>query len=328
MNFAIGQLPLVLGMTCLCTCPGGVAADGQIREQLPVNALLPIAGGQEIIVGGQAGLLLQSWGQSQEQQKLDCPVDVVYALKWSPDGQHLAVAGGSAGEYGQLAVLSWPSRVIRPIDVTHDDVIFDIAWRSDGKQLFCASLDGRISRVDTAEGVTVATVDAHTRGVTGACWLPGSSESLDDQLLVTCGMDNTLRVWNTEQQFTQLRSLNNHTQPVNCLAPRLSEDGGLHIVASAGNDRTVRFWQPRIGRMMRFVRLESPALSLQWLTKGNLLVAGCRDGQLRIIDADRAEVVSEVAAVSPWAAAVAVADDNRRIAVGCMQGVRFLTIDD
>ena len=56
------------------------------------------------------------------------------------------------------------------------------------------------------------------------------------------------------------------------------------IVASISDDRTVRFWQPTIGRIMRFARLESVPLCLTWSRDGRRLVTGCADGAVRVID--------------------------------------------
>ena len=37
------------------------------------------------------------------------------------------------------------------------------------------------------------------------------------------------------------------------------------MVASASADRTIRIWQPTIGRLVRYVRLEAEPLSIAWL---------------------------------------------------------------
>ena len=66
-------------------------------------------------------------------------------------------------------------------------------------------------------------------------------------------MDQSLRVWD-QSSGAIVRVLDNHTDEVRDLAPRPRGEG-LPMIASAAADRTVRLWQPTIGRLVRFARL-------------------------------------------------------------------------
>jgi WD40 repeat protein len=85
---------------------------------------------------------------------------------------------------------------------------------------------------------------------------------------------------------------------------------GLPLLASAGGDKTVRFWQPTIGRMVRFARLPSAPLAIDWTPDGERLLAACEDGHLRIIDADSAKVSHDVEAIDGWAYVALCAPDG------------------
>jgi WD40 repeat protein len=201
-------------------------------------------------------------------------------------------------------------------------VIYAVAWYQDGTRLLAAGLDGRLSCVDVAGGETDWSVEAHNRGVTGLLVLrEASPQSGAACLCVSCGMDQTLRVWQIADGLHQVRALNNHTAGVNSLALRPAEAPGLRVVASAGNDSTIRFWQPEIGRMMRFVRLESVPVSIAWTADGKTLLAGCRDGRVRSIDPDRAVVRRAIPATSDWTTAIAVNPTGETVLAGCATGL-------
>ena len=112
-----------------------------------------------------------------------------------------------------------------------------------------------------------------------------------------------------------IRSLSQHTKPVHALALRLAE-GGLPMVASASGDRTIRFWQPTIGRMVRYVRLDAEPLNIAWLSDGSRLVASCVDGHIRIVDANEVKVVQNLPAIKGWAYAIAVHPSDASVVVG------------
>jgi WD40 repeat protein len=84
-----------------------------------------------------------------------------------------------------------------------------------------------------------------------------------------------------------LRTLDNHTATVHDLAVRPGQPGDAPpLVASVSDDRTLRLWQPTIGRMVRFAKLSSPPLAVAWSADGKRLATSCIDGHLRVLDPD------------------------------------------
>src|SRR5690606_37488716 len=125
-------------------------------------------------------------------------------------------------------------------------------------------------------GVAERILHGHSRGITALAYVP------QGQFLVSGGIDQSLRVW--ELETGKLRhSLTIHTQPIEGLASCPSATG-LPMVASCSDDRTVRFWQPTIGRLVRFIRLPAKPLCICWLNNGARIAAGCDDGSVYIID--------------------------------------------
>ena len=151
------------------------------------------------------------------------------------------------------------------------------------------------------------------------CFLP------DQQTVVSAGVDRSLRVWNTQGSSKSapaevlLHSLNNHTRRVHALAMRPSE-GRTTMVASASKDRTVRFWQPTIGRMVRFVRLPAEPLDIAWVSDGSKIVAACSDGHVRVIDPEAVKVTQDRDGIDGRAYALAVHPTDGSVVVGGHDG--------
>jgi len=74
------------------------------------------------------------------------------------------------------------------------------------------------------------------------------------------------------------------------------------------------------GLEVRFVRLESEPLCIAWSNDGSRIVAGCTDGQLRVVDAMQVSVTRKVPAIKGWAYAIAVHPTDGSVAVGGSDG--------
>ena len=113
--------------------------------------------------------------------------------------------------------------------------------------------------------------------------------------------------------------MNNHTLPVHDLA-LLPSDSGLPMLVSVGDDKTVRFWQPTIGRMVKFARLKGTPLNVSWMNNGTKVITVCDDGFLRTVDPESVEVTSEIQVLSGWVYALAVHPTDGSIVIGGVNG--------
>ena len=116
-----------------------------------------------------------------------------------------------------------------------------------------------------------------------------------------------------------VRALDNHRGPVLDLALRPVSETRLPMVLSVSEDATARFWQPTIGRMVRFASIPARPLQCEWLPGGRYAVVVSTDGHLRLIDPETVEVTWEVAAIAGWAYCLAVLPGGR-LAVGGQAG--------
>ena len=280
----------------------------------PVTAVVFSPDGNSVLTGSQAGLNVHVWPDLSLQRSLDSQLENIHDVAFSPDGLQFAAVGGTPGQEGIVELYSWPQGELVKRVPCHNDSIFGVSWSGTGELLATASLDGSVKILKPALGEVARSLTGHSRPVTSVCFLPG------DELLVSAGLDQSLRVWNVETGEA-IRSLNNHTRPVHDLALRPSTaHTGLPVIASVADDRTVRLWQPTIGRMVRFARLPSIPLSAAWSADGVRLIVTCRDGHVRLLDPDTIQVTRDIPVTDGDAYCLATSSDGQQVVVGGRDG--------
>jgi WD40 repeat protein len=143
--------------------------------------------------------------------------------------------------------------------------------------------------------------------------------------VVTAGLDNTIGVWGLEKQG-ELRVLNNHVDVVNQIAARPADpENTRSLIVSVSDDATVRFWQPEIGRMVRFARLESIPTCVVWNQAGTRAIVGTRSGQIHFVDPATANVVKTMHATG-WINCLALSPDEKSVWIGGESGLDRVSI--
>jgi WD40 repeat protein len=296
---AVATLPLTTAAPAASTLP-------------PITALTFSPDGEQIVAGSQAGISVRDAASGEILKSVDVDMDNVHDFKFSPNGTTLAVAGGNPAEKGVVEILHWPTLNRKQRLQLHDDVIYSIDFSADGSRWVAASGDEVCSVFKVGADTAVTRFTQHSRGVLAAAFLP------DGETIVSGSRDETLRVWNASSG-ENLRTLHNHSRDVLALAAKPAAEG-LPMIASASADLTVRFWQPTIGRMVRFARIPSEPLCIAWCNDGNL-VAGCRDAAARLINAQTVQIERAFPLTNGWLSSVAVSPTNdRRIAFGGANG--------
>ncbi|HEX2476485.1 MAG TPA: hypothetical protein VHK01_17155 [Lacipirellulaceae bacterium] len=286
------------------------SADATAANLPPITAIAVTPDKAAVVVGSQAGIEARAWPSLERVAALPTELANVHDLAFSPDGKTLAVVGGHPAVDGGVELYRWPEQKLIHRASPHDDVVYSVAWQQDGQELALASADNRVSVITVAMERPARFLEGHSRAVLAVAYLP------DDGGLLSGGIDQSIRLWDVAKEATR-RTLANHTRTVNDLKLRPSAHSqSLPLVASAGEDRTVRFWQPTIGRLVRFARLESPPSALAWSDDGQVLWAACRDGRVRALDPESAAVVKDLPAINGVAYAVAIAPDESLLVAG------------
>jgi WD40 repeat protein len=328
-----GTFSMWLVLVAWCGSPwcGSRWCESQAQAQAapPITCAVFAADGEQVIVGSQLGLEVRSWPQLENSRRIATRLTNVHDLAFSPSGDALAAVGGRPGEVGELEIFAWPSGEALAHRKLGPDLLYAVAWLND-ERLVAGGEAGMLLVVKkTGEGLSEAA--GHSRGVLDVAVLPGGGGA---RMIVSASCDFTLRLWSEVEATGMLdgaRTLTQHAGAAQSLAvrPRTEDEiakNAAAVLASAGDDRTVRFWQPAIGRQIRFARLPSPALAIDWEPSGQWLLAACADGKLRVVDYRTVEIAREIPAIEGWAYAIAAHPDGERALVAG-EGGQVVSID-
>ncbi|MEO2014082.1 MAG: hypothetical protein ABGZ53_06890 [Fuerstiella sp.] len=305
-------LALVTIVTILSVNSAVVSAAEPEAFEPPVTCLYISADGEHVIDGSQAGIRIRRWHDLAVEAEHSIPCAQIHDCRISTDQSRLVVVGGDPGQTSFVGVYSWPDVSKIWSRQFGEDVLYAGSFTQSGEVLALAGHDHGVYLVDADNGKPRSLLRGHSKPVTDVRMLKGS------RTLLSCSIDQTIRVWNY-QTGSIVRSLNNHTRPVTAMAVRPVAEG-LPMVASVGEDRTVRLWQPTIGRLVRFCRLKSPANALTWTNTGDRIIAGCRDGRIYSIVADTLEVSTYAGISSGWVNCIAAHPQQLAVVVGTSVG--------
>ena len=283
-----------------------------IATESPITAAAFSPDGKSVVAVSQSGLHVYSWPALNRQRTIKSFASNLHCVEFSPNGKHIAIGGGNPSEDGIVELLSWPAGESLTKFDDHSDSVRSVAWLNETR-LLTASIDREIKLWDLEMPTNpILTLEGHSRSVHALCLLK------DNKTLISAGIDQSVRVWDLKSGKL-IRSMNQHIKPIHALAMRPGVDG-LPMTASAAGDRTIRFWQPTIGRMVRYVRLDAEPLDIAWLSDGSRIVASCVDGRIRVVDPDEVKVTQTLDAIDGWAYAVAIHPTDGSILVGGSNG--------
>lgn len=298
-----------------CVYAGAVlTVRASVADELPIaqpsiTCAVITSDGRTVIDGSQSGVRIRDWKNLAVEHTLTVACRHVHDVALSRDETRLVVTGGNPGESAWVGMYSWPGRDLIWSHKFSDDVAYAASFSPSGTTLAVACHDDTVALLAAETGNTKAVLKGHSRPVAAVAFLR------DDTTLLSCGLDQSLRVWDVDRG-TIVRSLTNHTQSITCLAVQPSEGNSNPMVATGSEDKTVRLWQPIIGRLVRFQRLSSPVTAVAWTPDGAALVAGCQDGMLRVIRADTLQTTERAATTDSWITAVAVHPTESTVLIG------------
>jgi WD40 repeat protein len=243
-----------------------------------ITALAYTPDGAAMAVAGYREVLLHKPDGSALIGRLVGLSERIESIVFSPDGNTLLVAGGSAGRFGELQFWDWKKQKLLRSVMPSFDTVYGASYSTDGKRVSFGCADNSIRIIDTDTGKEIKRIDQHQD------WVFGTALSLNGKHIVTCSRDRTVKLFEADTG-SFIDNITTITPGVlggglRCLARRPGKDEYL----SAGEDgipklyKMLRTSARQIGDDANLIRnygkLAGRVEAVAFSADGNMLAAG------------------------------------------------------
>jgi hypothetical protein len=317
--------------------PKSVGLPGPLTATLPVGPLPPVAAvafspdGKLLATGVYGRVTVWDLATGKPAKVLTNVLAAVNDLKFSPDGKLLAVAGGQPSARGDLRLFDTTEWKLVHSLGGHLDTVSGVAFSPDSTKLASASFDKTVRLWDVKSAKVLHTFAGHSDFVYAIAFAPdgtwyatvskdrtgrvvdaktgkglftlgGADQEVlavavrPDGQIVTSGYETAVSWWDAKTA-ERLRRTGGPGVSVN----ELAFDAKGTVLAVAGGDGSVRFYEPKAGTALKSVQPGSAVFAIALDTEGKRIASGTADGMVRVWDVADARLL-----VTLWSGA----DDN------------------
>lgn len=283
-------------------------APPHYARPLPVTALAFNHDGQTLASSGYHEVLLWKTADGTLVRRIGGLPERIQALAWNPKTDVLAVAGGTPGQWGTVALADPAGR--SPVRFLCDlpEVALGLAFSPDGKWLVAACGDRTIRVFEMPAGRQSRVLRNHSD------WVQSVAFSPDGKSFVTASRDRSARVfdvakWELESAYRGF--------DVPLLAAVFTADGTRIFGTARGG--IAHAWQPE--KPEKHSDLTDLGSDVRQLVAGSFgVAAGCADGSVHLYRADQTSPYSTLRSHDSAVQSLAAAKDENRIASGDAAG--------
>lgn len=287
----------------------------------PDGTLLVVSGYHEVLIYSAAkdfALQTRLVGLSERIEK----------VIFSPDGKHLAVAGGNPGRMGELQVWNLATGKLAFSLTEGFDTLYGAAWSPDGKKLSFGCPDATVRIVDFPSGKQTFFNGAHSD------WVLDTVFSVKGDHLVTVGRDRSMKLMKVDTQ----RFIDNITS----ITPGALKGGLVSVDRHPAKEELLAGGAdgvPKIYKMFRdkarkigddfnlirkFAQLPGRVYDVEYNAAGDQIVAGSSfngAGQVRVFNEADAKEIAKIDIPEGGIYTVAFHPDGSQIVAAGFDGV-------
>ena len=233
----------------------------------------------------------------------------VYDVKYSPDGDYIAVATSLGIELRDAHTLD-----LMRFLYGHTGSVLSVVFSPDGRTLASGSWDSTIKLWDVSTGALQRTLTGDTSAVSSVAFSP------DGRTLASASRDDTIKLWDVSTGALQ-RTLPGHTWSVYSVA--FSPDG--RTLASVSYDHKIKLWDVSTGALQRTLPGHTSAVSsVAFSPDGRTLASGSWDSTIKLWDVSTGALQRTLIGHTSSVCSVAFSPDGHTLASGSRDGTVLL----
>lgn len=292
------------------------AAPESYPAAIAITAVAFSPDGTQVVAGGYHELTVWDAATGELKRRIQNMPERVYAVDWSADRKHLAVAGGTPGRIGEVRLIDWESGQVVASFGRATDVVQGVRYQPGGKLLATANTDGTLRLFDTSDWHLVRSLASHADSVAAIDW------SHDGKRIASASRDKTAKVFEAETGDL-VATYSGHGEPV--LGICFNE--GDKELTTVGADKKVHRW--KVDDQKAAAKVDLPAAAMRLVVDRTNVWLGLQDHTVRQLELAATKVGRQLDGHTTWVTSLSAHADSNRLVSGSLSGeIRVWKLDD